>query len=395
VDENAGAFDVRIQRLDSSGSPVGGPVSVSSSLASVPKRDVDLAWDSTGDLYLVSWCEPRSLPSSVAPGHPSYGFYTSVSQVLARQFRGSDLSAQGGVVQVSHHAALAASPSYFMDEFNNVRPSACWDAGSARWQIVWMQEWDTNGTTSTDDWDVIQQTVDPSDGSLLAHPLPVAATYAHEGDPCIVYDPVNRGTVAAWNYRTDPSVSLAGVFRGAGASKGVSVIYEHGSDTQDLRLAVDPDAGRLLATWTSSPAGGGKEVRGGTPTLADTSSILGLIVTIGSGDGDHFLARPIYNPALKQGLVAWTRRDASGGLTVRTRRVTTGTSLGLVLVGREIETSSGSGDEAMPATAWSGTTGESVVLWMKTLSFAPVNGFPGSVLPGTYRGREFWMVRYR
>ncbi len=390
VDESAGSFDVWIQRLDSKGSPVASKIAVSTSGASVAKRDAVVAWNSTNDEYLVCWCEPRALPSSVTSKHPSGNptFLPSVSQVLAQRFQGSDLGAVGANTQVSDHTALANSSGYYMDEFNNYRPDACWDAKSGLWQIVWLQEWDTRGSSSYDDWDIIQQSLNPSDGKLLPNPISVATSQYHEGDPSIAYDPVNQRVVRAWNYRMGTSSVLSGIVEGGS-------ITADSADTQDLRLAVDPDGKRILATWTKSPGTGAKYVEGVTLDLASPGSKIGSVVTIGSGTEDHFFARPVYNGALKESLVAWSRKDGSGGLTVRSRRATTGTSSGLVLIGSEQVTSSGSTDEAIPVTVYSGTAGESVVLWLKTMSFATVNGYAGSAFPGIYRGKEFWLVRYR
>ena len=38
--------------------------------------------------------------------------------------------------------------------------------------------------------------------------------------------------------------------------------------------------------------------------------------------------------------------------------------------------------------------GESVFFWLKTMTFVNANSYPGSVLPGIYRGKEIWLHRY-
>jgi hypothetical protein len=253
-----------------------------------------------------------------------------------------------------------------------------------------MQEWSTQnvGNFGYDDWDVLRQSLNPVDGKILSNPVGVATSQYHEGDPSIVYDPVNQTSIIGWNYRS----SLTGILSGV---VGGSTVTTDSTDTKDLRFAVDPDAKRLLVTWTKAPASAPKYVEGVTLNLSSLGSKVGLVVSIGSGTDDHFFARPLYNTTLKEALVAWTRKDGSGGLTVRARRATTGSATGLVLLGSETEASSGSTDEAIPVTVSSDTAGESVVLWLKTMSFASVNLYAGSMFQGIYRGKEFWLVRYR
>jgi hypothetical protein len=384
VEENSGSYEVKVQRLDPTGSPLGSAASVSSAASTVPKRDAVVAWDSTNDQYLCCWSETISI--TVGTTHPSAN-YTSVYTVRAQRLQGSDLSALGSNVQVTDNTVFSG---FVMQDFNNIRPDACWNPAAGKWEIVFTQEWSTQNVNGYgfDDWDVIRRGMNAS-STLDAAFTGVAITPQHEGDASILYSPATSGVVVAWSYRGTLTSALSGVVQG-------TTIASDSNDTQDLRMAYDPDASRIVITWTKSPTGATKFVQGAVLSGSSPGTIVGSAVTIASGSDDHFLARPVYNPVLKQALVSWTRKAATGGgLTVRSRRATTGTASGLVLVGSELESSSGSSDEAMPACAYSGTAGESVVLWLKTMSFVNVNGFAGSVLNGIYRGKEFWMVRYR
>ena len=66
-----------------------------------------------------------------------------------------------------------------------------------------------------------------------------------------------------------------------------------------------------------------------------------------------------------------------------------------VLVGSESEVSGGSYDEAAPASVTNTTAGESVVFWMKTMNLVNTGSYKGSVVPGTYRGKELWLQRLK
>ena len=74
--------------------------------------------------------------------------------------------------------------------------------------------------------------------------------------------------------------------------------------------------------------------------------------------------------------------------------VTDGTG-GLSLAGTEVELSGASGDEAAPTALANPASGESVVFWIKGLSFTTSTDYVASTTGGTWRGDEIWVQRYR
>jgi hypothetical protein len=391
--DSSGNYYVYVQRLDEEGQTIGSSVSVSQSASSVGKRDVAVAWDSAGDRYLVAWVEPQTSPTSVTSNanHPSYG-YTTLLQVLVQALGASNLAAYGSNVLLTDSTAFSGWPMY---EFNNFKPSVCYDAKNSVFQVAFTQEWSTKNISGYgyDDFDAITRGVSlATNPPALLTPVGIAYSGVHESQPVLVYDPVGQSVLNAFCYRGSNTSPLE--VRLMGNSVGVN----SAANLADLDMSVDTDAKRVLLTWTSTAISGGQKTT--HAYLANTSQpgqAVGSITAFGLGSGEeHFLARSAYNPSAKEAMLSWTRKTGAGALSVRYRRAATGGASGLTLLGVENEVSSGGGDEATSASVLSGQAGQSVVFWLKTMTFANgVNVYPGSSLSGLYRGKQFWMQRYQ
>jgi hypothetical protein len=77
------------------------------------------------------------------------------------------------------------------------------------------------------------------------------------------------------------------------------------------------------------------------------------------------------------------------------RRADPSGSGGLVLLGTETAVSGTGTDDGAPAAVVSGSAAESVVFWLRTLSFTTATNYPGSSTGGTWRGAELWIQRYQ
>ena len=387
MDAGSGSWNVYIQRIDASGNVLGSPVSVSSGGATVRKRDPGVAWDPVNDQFIVTWSQIVALNSgSVTSKHPSYQYLsTGVLSVFAQRYKASDLSAVGANVQISDHTL---SNGWYMDEFPNFRSVPAWDAASKVWVVHWMQEWDTSNLYSTDDFDVLNRTLDPATGTMGGI-TGVSTGSHHEGEPGVAWDPVAKRMAVCFNDRSTPTSYL---FIKAG---GASMATDGSADLVDPALAVDSVSGRWILTWTRKPATGNTTVQALLIDASGTPTALGTPVTVGTGSGDHRTARPLYNPVAEESLIAWTRADTSGNLTVRMRRVQT-TGSGLTLVGTEEEASNASGDEADPAVLFASGDGSSSIFWVKTMNFDSTSGgYPGALFSGNWRGLELWLHRYQ
>lgn len=383
LDAASTAWSVYVQRLDASGGALGSAVSVSSSASSVPKRDAAVAWDGTNDQYIVTWSEIRTV--TLASTHPSYKTYPSgaMPQVFAQRFRASDLAAQGTNVQISDSTV---SNGYVMDQFPNFRSVPVWDSASKNWNITWLQEWDV----TVDDFDVLYRTLDPVAGTLSPAITGIAVTPYHEGDPHVAWDPVSKKLAVVYNDYDQVNVRVFVRLN------GVTLAQDSSADLVDPRVAVDPDTHRYLVTWTRKPATGNTTVQALLLDGKDPSTKIGSLLTVGSGTGeDHRSARPVYDPASGQAMIAWTRETSAGDLSVRVRRASTaGTSLSLL--GTEAEASGGSADEAEPAAILNTVDGEFALFWLKTMTLDSSRGaYKFSLFPGTWTGGELWIHRYK
>ena len=391
VDVDGANSDVFVQRVSATGTPLGSRVAASSSAGSVPKKDVAVAWDPYDDQFPVAWSEIR--PLAVGSGHPSYPYSsTGVYEVLAQRLRASDLAAQGGNVQVTDHTYHSG---FYIDEFNNLRSSVAWDSSQRLWRIIWMQEWDTSGRYSLDDYDVFFRSLDPANAGSPLGPLGWGAMTAyHEGDPSAAWDPVGGQVLFAYNTRPGASSRLE-VRLGAGASSAV-VASDSAADLVDPQIAGDPVSKRVLLSWTRRPSGGNRTVEAAVFDGTNLAARIGKVLTVGAGSGEeHFLARPLFCAALGEGLLAWTRVDGSGNVSVRYRHLATGAAGGLAASGPESEASGAGGDEGTPVVVPSAKAGECALFWLKTLTLSNAGSYTGSVVNGTYRGKEIWIRRYR
>jgi hypothetical protein len=186
-------------------------------------------------------------------------------------------------------------------------------------------------------------------------------------------------------------VSYWGIDAGGG-----TVASDSSADLVDPRVACDPDAKRVLVCWTRKPATGDRTVAAQVVDGTSLGTLVGAPATVGTGSGEHHdSARVAWNPALKEGMIAWHRDAGSSSYAALCRRVTVAGSSGLAFVGARKEASAGSGAEGMPNVIVLSQAGETAVLWAKTLTFAVVNAYPGSLHGGTWRGRETWIQRYR
>jgi len=402
VDSGGTNFEVKAQRLDSAGAPVGSTVSVSAAASSVKKRTAAVCWDSFRDEYLVAWAEQKTVTPTTGKGgyHPSGSSATSLYEVEVQVLRASDLVPQGSNVQISDHTLYSG---YYVDEFNNFRPALAYDAKARLWYVVWMQEWSilglpsgTNTYYSADDYDVLYRTLDGSNGSL-GNMSGIAFSPYHEGDPFAAWDPVNQQVLVSYNARGgSDSVPLEVLVWSSSGAPGQKVASSSNDDLADPAFAVDTDKGRILVTWTRVPASGARSVEANLANASTLAPIGNGTVVTSAGLDHHFLARPVYNDTEKDAYVAWTRLTTAGSLSVRQRRVDTAGSSGLALQGSESETSGQSGDEATPACVYASNPGEFAIFWLKTMSLSATGTYKGTASPGgTYRGKEIWLQRLR
>jgi hypothetical protein len=396
VDEGAGGtWTVMAQRLDAEGKPLGSAVSVGPS-SSAQKREAAVAWNPDNDEILVAWAELVSVNGLTLPKgqsvHPSQN-YSSLFQVVARRLAGSDLSAIAGIDRVIDATTdFPAGSMWYLEDFHNFRPSVIWDSKAGAWQIGWTQEWDTSGTFSSDDYDVMYRSLgrDGTMGTVVG----VASSPDHEGDLILAWDPEGSRVLTAYNQRPSASAPLA-LYLGADGP-GSAAVTDTSADLGDPSVAVDTDSGRLLVAWTRNPASGSRSVEAATFSLASPATRVGNVVVVGTGSGqEHLQPRALYNPAAVSGLVTWTRIDSGTDLSVRMRRAVTDGSGGLSLAGTEVELSGGSGDEAAPTAVANPAAGESIVFWLKGLSFTTSTDYVASTTGGTWRGDEIWVQRYR
>jgi len=312
-----------------------------------------------------------------------------VIQVFAQGYSGADLSTVGNFVQVTDSTTFSG---WVMSDFNNFHPSVCFDAKNKVFMVAFTEEWSTSNINNYgyDDFDAIYRTVDPAATPQLGTPVGIATSGVHEAEPCVAYDPGAQSVINAFSFRMTQGGPMQIYLAGS------MVASDSGADLSDPQISVDTDAKRLITTWTSGVvSGGSKSVKGMVSNTSAPATVVGSIVAIGTGSSeDHFLARSLYNSSLKNAMLTWTR-NAGGSLSVRYRVATTAGAGGLTLLGVEKEASTSSGDEATPVAVYSGQAGESVLFWLKTMSFVSVNSYPGSALAGIYRGKELWFERFK
>ena len=389
VEQSGGSWQVLLQRLEADGTPIGNPVSVPTSADSVPKRDAWVAWDATHDECLVTWSEIGSLPSSLATSHPSYTYINSgVYDLYARAFNASTLSPIAAPKVITDNTLFQ---SWYMDEFHNFRSRAVWNPSAGNWFVTWVQEWNK----SLDDYDVLARTYDPrSAATPLGGIVGIAFTPYHEGDLHPTWDPVRSRVLVVYNQR----ISQASVMdlRIGVASSGSIVVSDSSASLADPVITVDGESGRILLTWTRVPTSSGdKTLHGAALDGASITTVLGSSVPIGSSSGEqHYYGVSAWNTSLDQALIAWTKQDSGGGLSVRVRRATMSQASGLSLIGSEAEASGGTGDEGLAAAIATDAGADVSVFWAVGISLDASLAYTGAVIDGQYGCDETWLVRY-
>ncbi|HEU4395646.1 MAG TPA: hypothetical protein VFS92_08780, partial [Planctomycetota bacterium] len=354
------------------------------------KRDAWVAWNATHNECLVTWSEIGSLPSGLATSHPSYGYINSgVYDLYARPFSASTLSPTASPKVITDNTLFQ---SWYMDEFHNFRSRAVWNPTAGSWYVSWMQEWNK----SVDDYDVLARTYDPraAAASQLGTIIGIAFTPYHEGDLHPTWDPVRSRVLVVYNQRVNQT-SVMDLRIGAG-STGSIVVSDSSASLADPVITVDGESGRILLTWTRVPTSGtDTSLHGAALDGASITTVLGSSVPIGLSSGEkHYYGVSAWNTSLDQALIAWTKQDSGGGLSVRVRRATMSQSSGLALVGSEAEASGGSGDEGL-ATAVATDAGADVSLfWAVGLSLDSSFAYTGAVIAGQYGCDELWLQRY-
>ncbi len=398
------AYDVMIQRVDGDGAPVDDAVSLSSATAATEKRDVDVAWCQARGEYLVTWSEKRTVTIPSTTKHPSGTGLVSLFQVMAQVVSAKDLTLVGKNVSITDATQFPANSGWYLEAFDNIRPRSVWDAKRSLWQVVFTQRWDTSGLYSSDDFDVILRSFNPVNGNIgdLAGTsggvTGIASSAYHEGDASIAWDPAAAEVVVAYGARAGSDTAPKDLHVGRGGP-GAFAASAGGGDVAGARLIVDQDAGRILATWTKVPSSGARTVQG-VALNRSTLAAVGSVTTLGSGADDHFSARPAAGVAVGEAMVAWTRLEGDGSLTVRVRRVDTDGNSGLAVLGTEAEVSGGSGNEGMPSCVVDGS-GNYAIFWSKTLNLVTVKQpapgyFPGMEVPsGGYTANEIWTARMK
>ncbi len=391
-------WDTIAQRVGADGTALGSPAVLAHGSTLAVKRTPAVAWDAHRDEYLVLWSEEMTItPTQNGQDHPSGKSAVPLQQVVGRVLRGADLVPQGSPLHFSDHYGFPATTKskWYVDDFHNFRPSAAYDPVAKQFVVAWMQQFDTSGVQAVDDFNVFQRTFDGSTGTLGSM-VEFAVSSLHEGDPVLAWDGAGQRVITAYNARAKADSDPLDLCIGVGGAGPVVVPATNGDDLSDPRVAVDPDGGRLLLTWTRVPAKGVRTVEAVAVSTSDLSSTLGDVLAPGKGDADRFGASPAWSHDAGDALVTWSDADLYGGkASVQGQRVALAKD-GAALRGDAFEISDGTGDEAVPTAAFTSGSGEIVVFWLRSLFLAEkVGGYPGNSVPGdgTVRGGEIWMVR--
>lgn len=382
--------------LDREGNVLAGPVRVSDDGGPAAKRCPAAAWDDARGEFLVVWSERRTVtPTQNSQTHPNGKGPVSLFQVMAQRLSDADLTKAGTNVQVSDHTGWTGGgkDTWYLGDFDNLRPSVAHDRKTGLHEIAWMAEFDSSGLYSTDDWNVFQRTFDPGKGALGTL-REVAVTPAHEGDPSLAWDPDGERVLRVHNAAPPPKYAGLDLFLGTG-STSFAWLSGNGDYLADPALAVDPASRRALLTWTRVAGDGTRSVEAGLAPLDDLSSVLGKPAALASG-GVDLLARPSWNDDLGEVHACWTRVDGKGMAYQMLVRLDASGDEGPAALGGESEISGGSGDEGWGVTAFAPASGETVVVWLSKLTSTGAKSWPGDVFPsGTVRGVDFWFRRVR
>jgi hypothetical protein len=392
------SWNLYAQLLDAAGSPVGKPVKVSDDGGTMEKRHATAGYDPAHDEYLVVWTEKATVTPTQVKGytHPNGSGAVQLFQVMAQRLAPADLSKVNGNVLVTDYTGYnrnGVKPTWYIGDFNSYRPALAFDASAKVWEIAWMEEFDTSGLYFSDDYDVFQRSFDPAGPTLGALAM-AAVTDAHEGDPALAYDPKNGTVLLAYNARASSKGGDLDLYLGSNGSYSM-LQAGNGDELGDPRVAVDPDSGVAVLTWTRAPADGTRWIEAAAVGLGDLTTVVGSVQTLAKG-GTDILARPVVNLDLKEIHILWTRQDGKGGSSVMRRNADATSGSDLALVGDEVEVSSGSGDEGVATAVYASQTGETTALWLATLTSTGNPTYQGDLLPnGVIRGVDFWFQRLR
>jgi len=394
IESDAGESYWRVKaiRMADDGSALGGAVVVSTSGAPVPKRDLAAAYDSGSGQYLLVWAEVRNVTPS-GSGHPTGEYAQDLWEVFARRLAAANLAAAADPVQVTDHSS---DGTWSLDEFDNTRPSVASDGTAGAFAVAWMRAYSVKGLGggSYDDYDVLLRTLAPADDALGALQT-VAASAWHEGDPCLAWDATAGRLLVAFNARAASDLDPLDVHLGTPGQTGL-VAAGVTDDLADPQIAVDGNNGRVLLSWTRVPGAGARSVEAVLVSGTDLATTVGSSVSFAASDGDTLLARPAWSAAAGEGYLTWTELSSLGDASVRMQRLDTSRASALVTLGEVIETSTGSGDEAVGAVLAAPDVDEVAVLWLKGLSSGSLAYPQGSVFPaGPVRGAEVWLQRMR
>jgi hypothetical protein len=389
-------WTIYAQKLDAGGAAVGSAVSVSDDGGLAAKAFPTVGYDPVNDEYLVVWTEQMSITiTQTGLTHPNGKGTVSLFQVLAQRLAAADVSKTGSNVHVSDLTGWNGGQkgvTWYLSDFHAYRPSLAFDAGAGQWMIAWMLEFDTTGLYSSDDFDVVQRSFEPTK-PVLGGLTRVGATTAYEGDPALAYD-ANGGTViTAYNVRGTGKYTDLDLHLYAGGTSNL-VVAGNGDDLGETALAVDPTTKTLVLSWTRAVSDGTHSAEAATVDLGDLSQIVGSPLTLGSGAAD-MLVRPVVNEETGDVHLFWTRQDGKGTSAAMHRYATSDTSSGLVASADEEELSSGSGDEGLPTGIYAPTLGQVAALWLATLGSAGGPSYLGECLPaGIPNGVDFWFMTY-
>lgn len=205
---------------------------------------------------------------------------------------------RGVNVQSGAHGALKAISESGVAPYT--APGVAHDAAGGRSMVVW-------GTAAGD---VIAQAVD-GNGDPLSAAVMVANGAATEVQPVIGFDPGAGRYVVAW-IESSPHVVVytRALDRDGAVLNAPTPLTEVSSGKLDLRLAVDPEAGRFLVVW--------RDYRG-----QDLYSIFGRLVdadgrpvsdelVIADVPGAQILPQVAFDPTQRTFLVTWSDTRRSG-----------------------------------------------------------------------------------
>jgi hypothetical protein len=391
------AWHVYAQRLDSDGTTLGDPVSVSGDDGSAEKRYATAGYDPVNDEYLVCWTEVMSItPTQTNSQHPNGTSALPLFQVMAQRLAGADLAPAGSNVQVTDSTSYTGGgkkDTWVISDFNSYRPSVAFDEKAGLWQIAWMEEFDTSGLYFYDDFDVFMRSLDPQ-SSGLGSLVQVAKTDACEGDPALAWDPDGQRVLVAWVARPTAGKGDLDLYLGANGG-GTLLLAANGDNLGDPALAVDAITGTVVVSWTRVATDGTWRAEAASVALADLSAVVGSPLVL-AGTGTDFLVRPAANQDFEEVHLFWTRQD-SEGFTAMLLTCTSSATEGLQAIDEEATgLSSADGDGGLPTAVYGSGTGDTAVVWMETITETGKSTYLGDSLPnGLLRGEEFWFQLYR